>query len=532
MVKETSQAPVVIYDTMTGTKRPVELLEPGRAGVYCCGPTVYDMSHIGHARAAVMPDLLVRYLRYRGVEVRFVKNFTDVDDKIIARAGAQGVSPDEISERYLEAYCEDMARLNVVAPDVAPKVTEHIQEIVDMVVALESAGYAYAVDGDVYYRVGRFGPYGALSKRSLEDMKAGARVEVNERKESPMDFALWKSAKEGEVSWESPWGRGRPGWHIECSAMSCKHLGETFDIHTGGRDLIFPHHENEIAQSQGVHGEGSFARYWTHNGFVNFEGEKMSKSLGNFFTIRDVMRLYAPEVIRSFLLGVHYRSPINFDVEVLCPGCRASMPTAAQERGVCEACGATATAEELRQQVRFPGLEDADERLAYVYETLLSARAFLAGAKSHESAPDSEVDAAVAGMVARVSAAMHDDLNSAAALAEISEPLATANRLLASAKGVSKAARWKTLHAFVDAMGDVSAMLGMFGDEPEAWLLARRDLKAARVGLDVVRVEQLMAQRVAARVAKDFARADELRAELSALEVKIRDTGDSAQWSL
>jgi len=529
---ETSEPPVVIYDTMTGTKRPVELLVPGKAGVYCCGPTVYDMSHIGHARAAVMPDLLVRFLRFRGVEVRYVKNFTDVDDKIIARARDEGVSPKEISERYLQAYCEDMERLNVLAPDVAPKVTEHIQEIVDMVVALEAAGYAYAVDGDVYYRVGRFGPYGALSKRSLDDMQAGARVEVDLRKESPMDFALWKSAKEGEVSWESPWGLGRPGWHIECSAMACKHLGETFDIHTGGRDLIFPHHENEIAQSQGVHGEESFAKYWAHNGFVNFEGEKMSKSLGNFFTIRDVMRLYSPEVIRSFLLGVHYRSPVSFDVEVLCPGCRETMSREAQERCACERCGREASSEELRQQVRFPGLEEADDRLAYVYETLQSARSFLETAKSQATVADSETDPKIAAMTERVEAAMYDDLNSAAALAELSEPLTLANRLIASGKGVSKQARWKTLSAFVGGMADVSTMLGTFGEDPGAWLLARRDLKAARVGLDVARVEQLMIDRTAARGEKNFSLADEIRAELETLEVKIRDTSGGASWSL
>ena len=530
-MSEPTQAPVVLYDTLTGKKQAIELLEPGKVGVYCCGPTVYDMSHIGHARAAIMPDLLVRFLRFRGYEVKFVKNFTDVDDKIIRRANEQGCDPSVVSERYIEAYREDMARLNVVQPDVEPKVTEHIDEIIEMVAALEKNGLAYHVEGDVYYRVAKFEPYGVLSKRNLEDMQAGARVDVDTRKEDPMDFALWKAAKAGEPAWDSPWGQGRPGWHIECSAMSCKHLGASFDIHTGGRDLIFPHHENEIAQSQGVHGTESFARHWAHNGFVNFEGEKMSKSLGNFFTIRDVLSLYAAEVVRSFLLGVHYRSPVNFDVAVHCPHCRAVMSKAAQDAGTCAACGAQSSPEVLRQQVRFPGLEEADDRLAYVYETLAAAAGFLATAKAQDAAP-SEVDPAVAGMVGAVEAAMHDDLNSAAALGEISEPLAVANRLIASGKGVSKAARWQTLRAFVDGMGQVSRMLGLFGADPEAWLRSRRDLKAARVGLDVAAVEDLMTRRVEARQARDFAQADALRDALTELGVKVRDGADGARWSL
>jgi cysteinyl-tRNA synthetase len=526
-----TEAPLLLlYDTLCATKRPLELCEPGRAGIYCCGPTVYDMSHVGHARAALAPDVLVRFLRQQGVQVQYVRNVTDIDDKIIKRAAETGASPRDVAEKYLDEYHRDLDTLGMLRPDVEPKVSTHIDEIIALIGKLVDNGLAYAVDGDVYYEVARFAPYGRLSKRDPEELRAGARVEVDERKRAPGDFAVWKAAKPGEPSWDSPWGAGRPGWHIECSAMSARHLGETFDIHTGGLDLVFPHHENEIAQSQGASGEGTFAQHWMHNGFVNFAGEKMSKSLGNFFTIREVTALYHPEALRYFLLAVHYKRGVNFDVRVQCPACDVEMSLDDQSSGRCSSCGAQTSVEVLRQRVRFPGLEEADERVAYVYETLQAARAFVeqTGATDDGAA----VPEPVGGALDRFVAAMRDDLNTAAAIAELSEPLGTVNRLLQSGKGVDKNERKRTIARFLALFDVVGNVLGCFERDPDAWLAARRDLKARRIGLDVARVEHLVAQRNAARAAKDFARADELRAELTALGVEVRDGKGTTAWTL
>src|SRR5690606_22343359 len=308
-------------------------VEPGRIGMYVCGPTVYDMSHLGHARAYVAFDTIARWLRASGYEVELVRNYTDVDDKIIRRAQETGAEPREIAERYIAEFRRDMDALNVRPGDVEPKVTEHMAEIVSMIETLVANGVAYEADGDVYFAVRKFPDYGKLSKRKLEDLMAGARVEPGEKKKDPLDFALWKAAKPGEPAWDSPWGKGRPGWHIECSAMSARYLGKTFDIHGGGKDLVFPHHENEIAQSEAAHHQ-PFAKYWLHNGFVTIQAEKMAKSLGNFVTIRDLLARYDGEALRYFLLSTHYRSPIDFSPE---------------------------------------GLDAAQARVAYVYETLRRA---------------------------------------------------------------------------------------------------------------------------------------------------------------
>src|SRR5512138_2161205 len=281
--------PIVIHDTLTATKRELVPLEPGKVRFYACGPTVYDLSHVGHARSYVVWDVVVRHLRARGYQVRYVRNYTDVDDKIIKRANERGEDPVALAARFARAYDEDMDALGNLRPDAAPKVSEHVPQIVAMIETLVAKGFAYpASNGDVYYAVRKFPEYGRLAKRNLDDLLAGARVDPGEAKRDPLDFALWKAAKPGEPAWESPWGRGRPGWHIECSAMSEHFLGEHFDIHGGGQDLLFPHHENEIAQSEAASGR-PFARYWMHNGFVNINNEKMSKSLGNFFTIREVL---------------------------------------------------------------------------------------------------------------------------------------------------------------------------------------------------------------------------------------------------
>ncbi|MBE0565889.1 MAG: cysteine--tRNA ligase [Krumholzibacteria bacterium] len=528
---ETRLPEIVLFDTLSGTKRTLEPLVPGRCGVYCCGPTVYGLTHLGNARAALVPDVMVRFLRHQGYDVRYVRNVTDIDDKIIARAAEEQLAPAELARKYADEYHRDMDDLGMLRPDVEPAVSGHLEPIIALIGSLVAKQLAYAADGDVYYRVRAFGPYGQLSKRSLDEMLegAGSRIEVDPRKESPLDFALWKAAKPGEPAWDSPWGPGRPGWHIECSAMSSAHLGETFDIHTGGRDLIFPHHENEIAQSQGAHGPGTFARYWVHNGFINFDGEKMSKSLGNFFTTREITALYDPETVRCFLLTVHYRSGLNFELEAACPRCDRVLARAEQESGACAGCGAVTEPELLRAQVRFPGLEEADDRLAYVYTTLQRAGAFLdQGAPAAEPGPVLEH---TAGMLVAFIAHMRNDFNTSGALGALSKPLAEINGLLDSGKGVDKGARRRTVERFVADFAEVARILGCFGADPGTWLARRRDLKAARVGLDTAKVEELVAARQAARLSRDFATADRLRAELAGLGVAVQDGPSGSVWT-
>ena len=300
-----------IYNTLTGQKEEFKPLIPGKVGMYVCGVTVYDDSHLGHARGAVTFDIIRRYLEYKGSEVTYVRNFTDVDDKIIDRANRDGISWDTLAETYIKAYRRDMGQLGVRKATIEPCATEHIADMIRIISGLMEKGIAYESGGDVFYSVGKFEGYGKLSGRSLEDMQAGARVEVDKRKRDPMDFVLWKRSKPNEPTWDTPWGKGRPGWHIECSAMSMHYLGESMDIHGGGKDLIFPHHENEIAQSEGYSGK-PFAKYWMHNGFVNVDQEKMSKSLGNFFTVKEILDKFPPDTVRFFLLSTHYRSPIDF----------------------------------------------------------------------------------------------------------------------------------------------------------------------------------------------------------------------------
>jgi len=305
---------VQIYNSLNRQKEEFIPQVPGKIGIYACGVTVYDLCHIGHARSLVVFDVIYRYLKYRGYEVTFVRNFTDIDDKIINRSNERGVSWKALAEQYIDEFYVDMDRLGLLRPTFEPRATDHIAEIIDLVQKLEEKDLAYAVDGDVYYRLQNFKGYGKLSGKNIDDLLSGARVEIDDRKESPLDFALWKKSKAGEPSWDSPWGEGRPGWHIECSAMSQKFLGDTFDIHGGGKDLIFPHHENEIAQSEGASGK-PLARFWVHNGFVNIDQEKMSKSLGNFLTIRELLEDCHPEVLRFFVVSSHYRSPIDFSTE-------------------------------------------------------------------------------------------------------------------------------------------------------------------------------------------------------------------------
>ena len=312
-----------VFNTLTRQKENFVPQTPGKVGIYVCGVTPYNHPHIGNARPYITWDVIRRYLEHLGYEVTHVQNFTDIDDKIINTANAEGVSWDVIANRYIAAYYEVMDKLNIRRAHIYPRVSTHISDIIAMIAGLEKKGYAYAVDGDVYYRVEKFEGYGKLSGRGLEDMQAGARVDVDERKQHPMDFALWKSAKPGEPAWESPWGQGRPGWHIECSVMSHKYLGSRFDFHGGGSDLIFPHHENEIAQSEAFSGEEPFVQFWLHNGFITLNEEKMSKSLGNFFLVRDILEHFPAEVVRFFVLSTHYRSPLDFNNERLAEASRS-----------------------------------------------------------------------------------------------------------------------------------------------------------------------------------------------------------------
>lgn len=473
-----------IYNTLSHSKEPFVPIKGGEVGIYVCGPTVYDMSHIGHARAYVAFDCVTRYLRRR-FKVTYVRNFTDVDDRIIQRAAEVGEPASSVSERFIAEYSKDMEALGVLPADVEPKVTEHIAEIIALVQRLVERGLGYQVDGDVYYAVDKFSSYGRLSRRSLDDMEAGARVEVNEKKHNPMDFALWKSAKEGEPEWESPWGKGRPGWHIECSAMSKKYLGSTFDIHGGGKDLIFPHHENEIAQSEAASGQ-KFVNYWMHNGFVNLDNEKMSKSLGNFFTIRDVLEKFDAQALRYFLLTTHYRSPISFSDAML---------------------------------------KEAESRVRYLYDTLKR----MDDAVGDGTAVAPHLAGWSGDLVSRFEAAMDDDFNTPKALGEMSEAFRLANDILS--KPLDDVGE-RTLRAMRAMLRDVGATLGLFL-EPPATVLGRMEQRqrAAR-GIDEAEVERLVAERTAARGAKDFARADALRDELAAMGVVIKDSASGTSWEL
>ena len=480
-----------LYNTLGRRKEEFVPVRPGKAHVYVCGITAYDYCHIGHARSAIVFDILVRQLRHLGLEVLFVRNFTDVDDKIIRRAEAEGRDWREIAATYMAAFHEDMDRLGVLRADLEPRATDTIPQIEDLCSRLIAEGKAYATpSGDVYFRVRSYAPYGKLSRRSLDELVAGARVAPGEEKEDPLDFALWKAAKPGEPSWPSPWGPGRPGWHIECSAMSQPFL--PLDIHGGGQDLIFPHHENEIAQTEAVcHCE--LARFWVHNGFVQINQEKMSKSLGNFTTIRDILRDYLPETLRFFLLGKQYRSPIDFSPE---------------------------------------GMDDAEKGQQRVYMALRdAARALLRSSWKNTPLPAGlreEWD----GLHAAVSAAMDDDLNTAQALGHIFSQVRIVNRLLED-KGLRAArATGDILEDFLSRAREWQTRFGLFGEEPDAFLADLRAVRARRRNIEVAHVEELLAKRAEARAAKDFAGSDALRDELSSLGVSVRDTPQGQEWDL
>jgi cysteinyl-tRNA synthetase len=484
---------------MRRQKVPFEPLQPGKVGVYVCGPTTYAPAHIGHAYSAIAFDTVRRSLEFLGWDVRYVRNVTDIDDKIINEANKTGQDPFAMSARFADDYNRDMARFNVRQPTVEPKVTGHIKEVIAIVERLIANGKAYAVDGDVYYDVESFPPYGKLSGQTLDQLKDGARINVDERKKNPADFALWKSAKPGEPFWESPWGKGRPGWHIECSAMTVTHLGPTFDIHAGGKDLIFPHHENEIAQSQGADGEGTFARYWMHNGFLNFEGVKMSKSLGNVFNCDQIALAVGGEALRYFCIKHHYRSPVDFDVQIVDGG------------------------------VRFYSLEAADRELSKFYDVLARIATELAnGGDGGEGAVMPEAEK----LVPDARDALADDFNAPVVVAALHAALTLANKLLESSKGVDKQLRRRTLARLARDIRTVGDALGVFSQEPATYLRERRDRLVKAKQIDVSAVQAKIAERAAARGAKDFARADAIRKELAETGVALHDTPGGTDWSV
>ncbi|MDH5741615.1 MAG: cysteine--tRNA ligase [Nitrospira sp.] len=487
-----------LFNTLTGRKDVFEPIEPNKVRMYVCGVTVYDYCHIGHARSALVFDVLRRYLEYSGYAVTFVKNFTDVDDKIIKRAHEQGIACEAVTQKFIQAYHDDMGKLGVRHASIEPKATEHMAEIIALTETLLKKGLAYQVDGDVYFDVAKYPGYGSLSKRKLEDLQAGARVEVDERKRHPMDFALWKSSKPGEPAWESPWGPGRPGWHIECSAMSVRHLGETFDIHGGGMDLIFPHHENEIAQSCGASGK-AFARYWVHNGFVQINKEKMSKSLGNFFTIREIFEKsdwseeVTGEILRYFLLSTHYHGPFDFSDQAL---------------------------KEAKSALN--GFYDLFGRLAE---------------SGGDTIADRELDHAVGRCQAGFAAAMDDDLNTPLAIASLQGLRSDVNKLLGA--GLSPEGRQAARQAF----RSLGLVFGLF--QLDRWdFNVRIEIPPASVvmtsfaptvtvepAVTDVQIESKLAERIEAKKRKDFARADAIRSELASLGITVEDKPDgTSRW--
>ncbi len=461
-----------IFNTMTRTKEEFVPVDENEVKIYACGPTVYNFIHIGNARPLCVFDVLRRYMEYRGYNVKFVQNFTDIDDKIINRANEEGTTFDKISEKYIEEFWTDAHGLNFKDATVHPKATENIDEIIDIIKTLEEKGFAYAVNGDVYFRTLKFKEYGKLSHQPIEDLESGARIAVGDIKEDPLDFALWKGAKEGEPYWESPWGKGRPGWHIECSAMNRKYLGNTIDIHCGGQDLIFPHHENEIAQSECANG-CTFSKYWMHNGYINVDNVKMSKSLGNFKTVREIADVYGYEVIRYFLISSHYRSPINYNLEII------------------EQC------------------KSALERLYTCRDSLDFA---IKNAKIETSENDEEMIAELEKRKEQFITAMDDDLNTADGVAAIFELTKDINTKILD-KEVSKAVCERAASLYDELCGVLGILYNRKGNDLDS------------------EIEALIEQRQEARKNKDWATADKIRDELKERGIILKDTPQGVTWT-
>ncbi len=468
--------PLKIYNTLSRKKEKFVPLKEGEVKIYVCGVTVYDRCHVGHARALFTFDVVLRYLRFLGYKTTFIRNFTDLDDKIIQRAREEGSKPEVIAEKYIQEFNRDSAALGLIPPDREPRATDHVPEMIDLIQRLEEKGLAYRINGDVFFSVDHFAPYGKLSGRKLDELQAGVRVEVDERKKHPMDFALWKQNKEGEPSWKSPWGEGRPGWHIECSAMSVKYLGQPFDIHGGGADLIFPHHENEIAQSEGA-SDSMFARYWMHNGFVNINQEKMSKSLGNIYTIQEVLDRYDAASLRHYILASHYRSPLDFSEQ---------------------------------------GLEEAEKGVERIFETVdrMSQVAFTPASEQQST-----------GIVKEFCNEMDDDFNTPRALALMFEEVRLLNRLLDNEETKGLISR----RADLQRVGEV---LGFLQEGPEAFREKKKERWLRTHGLTAQEIEEKIRLRNLARSEKRWDEADRIRNELSKKGIALEDTPGGTLWKV
>ncbi|MFQ5449684.1 MAG: cysteine--tRNA ligase [Nitrospinaceae bacterium] len=478
-----------IYNSLSRQKEAFIPIRDNRVGMYVCGVTVYDFCHVGHARAAAVFDTIYRYLKYLGYEVTYARNFTDIDDKIIKRAQEENILWTELTRKYIDAFYEDMGKLNIAEPTLEPKATDHIPEMIGMIRSLIDKEMAYEANGDVFFSVKAFQDYGRLSGKNTEDLLAGARVEVNANKRDPLDFALWKRSKPEEPAWESPWGPGRPGWHIECSAMGRKYLGETFDIHGGGKDLIFPHHENEIAQSRGASGKPP-VRFWIHNGFVNIDKEKMSKSLGNFFTIREIYKQHHPEVLRLFLISSHYRNPIDFSED---------------------------------------NLRDAEKVLTRFYEGLAAADEIIKEKNGHP-VHGSREKLRDYPFIQKFEAAMNDDFNTAVALAHMNEELRRLNKQVHEPTGGPNPL--EALGISRKALEESGRVLGLFFRSPEQYRAELFELKNRERHLDTKKIEELIAQRNAARKSRDWSRADQCRDQLAQMGVVLEDTPHGTEWKL
>ncbi len=485
--------PVKIYNTLTRKKEILKPIEPGHIKLYVCGITSYDYCHIGHARSSLAFDMIVRYLRYTGNRVTYIRNFTDIDDKIIARAAEQNTSTEELANRFIDEFYVDMDKLGVDRPTMEPKATEHIQEMIDLIAELIEKDMAYPASGDVYYSVKSFEGYGKLSGRNLDDMQAGARISVNENKVNPMDFVLWKASKPGEPSWDSPWGPGRPGWHIECSAMSRKYLGSTFDIHGGGQDLIFPHHENELAQSEGANNK-PFVNMWIHHGFVTIRDEKMSKSLGNFLTIRDILEHYHPEVLRFFIFSTHYRNPLDFS--------------------------------EAAMQDAMAGLDRLYNCMAAVdalEEACSDSIQTLASNKDREK---------IEGLEERFRKAMDNDFNTAQAQGSLFEAVKVINKILRQLPASPAPTDLDLLKCGAATVKRLAAIMGILEENAADYLASKKAAMLAKTGISEADILELIQDRNQARQDKDWSLSDQIRDKLLEKGIELKDGPEGTGWSV
>ncbi|WP_028574302.1 cysteine--tRNA ligase [Desulfonatronovibrio hydrogenovorans] len=482
---------MLIYNTVLRKKQELTPIEDNHVKMYVCGITAYDYCHIGHARSTVVFDVLVRYLRHIGYKVTFVRNFTDIDDKIINRARQEGLTSDQVAEKYIQAFYQDMDRLNILRADIEPKATEHIPEMISLIRLLEDKGFAYSTkSGDVYFRVRKMEHYGKLSGRNIEELNSGARVAPGEEKEDPLDFALWKSSRPGEPQWDSPWGPGRPGWHLECSAMSEKYLGIPFDIHGGGQDLAFPHHENEMAQSEAAFGT-KFVNYWVHNGFVRVNSEKMSKSLGNFITIKDILSSCHEEVLRFFLLTKHYRSPLDYSTSYL---------------------------------------EEAEKAIKRIYQTISLLEGELAKTKWTRGPEFPETEQEISEISAKWDQAMNDDLNTAEALGHVFSLTRLANRMLETKSFRKSEAGRKLMKDILGLYQKWGQVLGLLSLHSLTFLDRIKEIICKRRNIDPAEIQALVEQRQAARKSRDFELADNLRGKLTELGIEVMDTPEGPKW--